>query len=56
MLKGGTLNAGIDEQIVYDQLFSKKDAICSLLLASGYLKVVNATLWKESAAPAMSLC
>lgn len=41
LLKGGILNAEIDEQIVYDQLFTKKDAIWSLLLASGYLKVVN---------------
>ena len=31
----------IDEQIVYDQLSKKRNAIWSLLLASGYLKVVE---------------
>ena len=29
----------IDEQIVYNQLNEKKNAVWSLLLASGYLKV-----------------
>ncbi len=48
LLNGGTLNAEIDEQIVYDQLFSKKDAIWSLLLASGYLKVVNASFVEKA--------
>lgn len=32
----------IDEQIVYNQLTTKKNAVWSLLLASGYLKVVRA--------------
>ncbi|MGN0276690.1 MAG: AAA family ATPase [Hominisplanchenecus sp.] len=41
LLKGGTIQAEIDEQIVYDQLYVKKGAVWSLLLASGYLKVVN---------------
>lgn len=41
LLAGDVLNLEIDEQIVYDQLFTKKNAIFSLLLASGYLKVVN---------------
>lgn len=31
----------IDEQIVYDQLSSKRSAVWSLLLASGYLKVLR---------------
>ena len=48
LLNGGTLNAEIDEQIIYDQLFSKKDAIWSLLLASGYLKVVNASFVEKA--------
>ncbi len=39
LLCGGTLTAEIDEQIVYDQLESDGQAIWSLLLASGYLKV-----------------
>lgn len=41
LLAGGILNLEIDEQIIYDQLFTKKNAIFSLLLASGYLKVVS---------------
>jgi len=39
LLGGGTLKMEIDEQIVYNQLSTKKNAIWSLLLASGYLKV-----------------
>ena len=41
LLGGKTLHIEIDEQIIYEQLPSKKNAIWSLLLASGYLKVVN---------------
>ena len=41
LLGGETLNVEIDEQIIYEQLPSKKNAVWSLLLASGYLKVVN---------------
>ena len=37
----------IDEQIVYGELNVKKNAIWSLLLASGYLKVVQAEFEKE---------
>lgn len=43
LLEGGTLHMEIDEQIVYDQLSTKKNAIWSLLLASGYLKAVGTT-------------
>ena len=43
LLNGGTLHMEIDEQIVYNQLFTKKNAVWSLLLASGYLKVVGWT-------------
>ncbi len=39
LLKGGILEAEIDEQIVYNQLDEDDNAIWSLLLASGYLKV-----------------
>lgn len=42
LLSGGTLVTEIDEQIIYSQLFSKRNAIWSLLLASGYLKVIRA--------------
>ncbi len=39
LLCGKTLKMELDEQIVYHQLSTKKNAIWSLLLASGYLKV-----------------
>lgn len=38
----------IDEQIVYNQLTVKKNAIWSLLLASGYLKVAGAAFEEET--------
>ena len=41
LLGGGTLEMEIDEQIVYNQLSTKKNAIWSLLLASGYLRVLS---------------
>ena len=41
LLCGKTLKMELDEQIVYNQLSTKKNAIWSLLLASGYLKVKN---------------
>ncbi len=41
LLRGGTLTVQIDEQLVYGELDRKKNAIWSLLLASGYLKVVE---------------
>lgn len=40
-MQGGTLTVEIDEQIIYNQLGEKKTAVWSLLLASGYLKVVQ---------------
>ncbi len=39
LLQGEAVRMEIDEQIIYDQLSVKKNAIWSLLLASGYLKV-----------------
>ena len=41
LLKGEHLFAPIDEQIVYNQLDGNEQAIWSLLLASGYLKVID---------------
>ena len=41
LLQGGTIRMEIDEQIIYDQLAVKRNAVWSLLLASGYLKVKN---------------
>ena len=42
LLKGETLITPIDEQIVYNQLNGNEKAVWSLLLASGYLKVLSA--------------
>ena len=46
LLDGGTIKARIDEQIVFNQLDSNRNAAWSLLLASGYLKV-EALEWDE---------
>ncbi|MBR1507159.1 MAG: AAA family ATPase, partial [Eubacterium sp.] len=42
LLNGGIIETQIDEQIVFSQLSQNRNAIWSLLLASGYLKVVSA--------------
>lgn len=39
LLKGKAIEKKLDEQIVFEQLDKNKDAIWSLLLASGYLKI-----------------
>lgn len=41
LIRGGIISVEIDEQIAYNQLSKKRNAIWSLLLASGYLKVVR---------------
>ena len=41
LMQGETLRMDIDEQIVFNQLNTGKNAIWSLLLASGYLKAVD---------------
>lgn len=41
LLQGKTIRTSIDEQIVFNQLNQDENAIWSLLLASGYLKVVS---------------
>lgn len=48
LLRGESIRVEIDEQIVYDQLSSKKNALWSLLLASGYLKVIQEIFAEES--------
>lgn len=48
LLKDEVIFCPIDEQIVYDQLDKKESAIWSLLLASGYLKVVSRESLLES--------
>lgn len=47
LLKGGTLQAEIDEQIVYGELNRRKNSIWSLLLASGYLKFLEVKFTEE---------
>ena len=41
LLKGGFLETELDEEIIFDQLLKKRGAVWSMLLASGYLKVVE---------------
>ena len=41
LLAGKTIRCPIDEQIVYNQLDDNEEAVFSLLLASGYLKVIG---------------
>jgi hypothetical protein len=44
LLKGNSITCFINEEIVYDQLDSNKDAVWSLMLASGYLKAEKVDL------------
>ena len=41
LLKGETIAVPIDEQIVFSELDYSEDAVWSLILASGYLKVIS---------------
>lgn len=41
LLEGKSIHKVIDDQIVFDQLEKREDALWSLLVASGYLKVQN---------------
>lgn len=41
LIKGGSFDARIDDQIIFDQLDGNPDAVWGLLLATGYLKIVN---------------
>ena len=50
LLKGGHLYKEIDEQIVFDQMDADENAIWSLFLASGYLKVESCTLNEDTGA------
>lgn len=50
LLGGGHLTVPIDDQMVYSQLDENEYAIWSLLLASGYLKVIHVGKEKDSAA------
>ena len=41
LLRGDTIQASVDEQIVYNQLDDNEEGIWSLLVASGYLKILS---------------
>ena len=47
LLRGESIKSPIDEQIVYDQLDGNERAIWSLLLASGYLKVLSFEQYRD---------
>ncbi len=47
LLEGGALHTEIDEQIVFNQLDEQENAVWSLLLASGYLRVEKFTFVEE---------
>ena len=49
LLRGESIRCSIDEQIVYNQLSENEEAIWSLLLASGYLKVLSYQSYLEVA-------
>ncbi|MBQ6734495.1 MAG: AAA family ATPase [Lachnospiraceae bacterium] len=50
LLRGGTYRCKLDEQIVFNQLFQEEDAIWSLLVAAGYLKVRDRTFADDNMA------
>lgn len=41
LIEGGSFKAMIDEQIVFNQLADNTNAVWSLLLATGYLKILD---------------
>jgi len=47
LMKGEVIRVPVDEQIIFNQLDTNPAAIWSLLLASGYLKVVHTTSFRE---------
>ena len=48
LLDGGNVTVPVDEQIIYNQLDTNPQAVWSLLLATGYLKIVHAMTEKEA--------
>ena len=48
LLSGGMLETLLDEEIIFEQLDENKDAIWSLMLASGYLKIEKTEVDPES--------
>jgi len=55
LLKGGSFEAMIDEQIVFNQLGGNANAVWSLLLATGYLKVLKVEIVGEDKAKLYTL-
>ena len=47
LMKGECIKVPVDEQIIFNQLDTNPAAVWSLLLASGYLKVVHTTSFRE---------
>ena len=47
-MKGESIKVPVDEQIIFNQLDTNPGAVWSLLLASGYLKVVHAMTFEEA--------
>ena len=47
LLQGDAIYSPVDEQIVYNQLDDNESAIWSLLLASGYLKVLSVESYRD---------
>ena len=56
LLRGETIQCPINEQIVYDQLDYNENAIWSLLVASGYLKVLRYDTKKAGRRQLYDLC
>ncbi len=56
LLRGESICVEMDEQIVYDQLSVKKNALWSLLLASGYLKVKRTEFIEQKGRLYYELC
>ena len=48
LLRGETLRVEIDEQVVYGELHTKRNAVWSLLLAGGYLRVIDMEFAEET--------
>jgi hypothetical protein len=48
LLNGGSLHKTLDEQIIYSQLYEDEEAIWSLLVASGYLKLENVVIYGDT--------
>ena len=47
LLKGKTVTVPVDEQIIFNQLDTNPDAVWSLLLATGYVKVMPSEVMRE---------